>query len=428
MSDGLKSATKPANNQMAKLLWVRFLVETSFRNLMRSPRRTLISLSAIACAAAAMLVFQSFVNGVKQTFRINVITSVYGHFQVSPKGFRQNESDDPLAYQISNFDEIRKAVEDIAPIKMFAPRQPFYGLVNFNDRSVGGIGFGVDAKEENKFLTLNQIYEGKSLADAGPESIVIGFALAKRLRVKVGDMVTVLVTTKTGSMNALDLEMVGTFKSGITELDQGTYQIDHNVVERLLKSKGAPIVVLGLQQDNEMPVKAALEKKFREQFPNLEIVHWNKLAEFFDNTMGWIEKQIFVFRTIILMIATLSIVTVFMMSLFERIGEFGTMRAIGTHRGSIAFMIFIESMVQSFVGSLIGVALAVAVITLGLRQGYTMPPPPLMSVPFHVNFSVPWADVPGTLLLCIFVAGGAGIFPALKMARIGIVEALGRNV
>jgi putative ABC transport system permease protein len=380
---------------MPRLLWILFLIETSARNLLRAPRRTLISLLAIAAATGAMIVFQSFVDGVKSTFRENVITSTFGHYQIFKKGYRDNDGDEPFAYQIANIDTLRQDIEQqVGGLKIASKRQPFYGLLSFNDRSLGGLGFGVDAAEERSFLTLYQVVSGKHLADGGEHSIFIGYKLANRLKLKEGDTVTILLTTSTGSMNAMDLEVIGTFKSGVTQLDEGSYMVHHATATNLLKTEGAPIILLGFDTQNELPYGEKLTKLLAEKYPDLEAVHWIVLADFFENTMGWVEKMVDVFRVIILAIATLSIVTVFMMGLFERIGEFGTMRAIGTHRASITLMIFVESLMQSTLGSLIGLALGIVMIELGLHQGIIMPPPPLMSVPFHVLFHIPWDSIP----------------------------------
>jgi putative ABC transport system permease protein len=413
---------------VARLLWIRFLLETSMRNLLRSPRRTAISLLAIAAAVTAMIVFQSFVNGVKSTFRKNVITSVFAHFQISPKGFREEQGDSPFDFKIKDVEELRQDINAIGPLKMFSRRQPFYGLLSYDDRSVGGVGFGIDAEEESHFLTLTQVHEGKHLAGSPEDSVFIGWKLAKRLRIKPGDPITLLVTTASGSMNALDLTVVGTFKTGITELDQGTYQLHHDTAMRILRTEGSPILILGFEEDDELQYKKSFEELIARKYPDLELSHWRVLADFFDNTMGWIEKQVTVFRWIILLIATISIINVFLMGLFERTGEFGTLRAIGTHQGSLGLMIFIESVFQAAIGGVIGTLIAMFAISVALRNGITMPPPPLMSVPFHVSFAIPWENLPGTFLLCVGVCGGAGIYPAIKIARMGIVEALGRNV
>lgn len=414
---------------MAQLLWIKFLISCAFRNLLRSPRRTMISLLAIAAATSAIIVFQSFIDGVQRTFRHNVVTSEFGHFQIFKHGFRDKSGDDPYGYQIENHDEIRKAIEEkFGPLAFYSRRQSFYGLLNYNDRSLGGRALAGDPVEERKFLTLNQVHEGKHLADGDTDSISVGYELARRLGIKPGDTVTLLVTTATGSINAADLTVIGTFKTGVTEMDAGMFYINNAVSERLLRVSGSPQIMIGFNTENEVPLIEPLKKLIKEKFPDLEVWHWRDLATFFDNTMGWLTKQMDVVKIIVMLVASISILNVFLMSLLERLGEFGTLRAMGTKRIEICMMIFVESIVQSAIGGILGLLVAIFAITVLLRNGIVMPPPPLMSIPFHAKLSVPWNSIPETLALVIGIAGGAGIFPAIKMARINIVEALGRNV
>jgi putative ABC transport system permease protein len=414
---------------MGRFNWFRFLILCSFRNLLRTKRRTFFSLMAVAAATGSILVFESFVQGVKTRFRLNVITSDFGQFQIFAEGYRKDEADDPLSYVIENPDQIKAALEkEIGPIKMWSRRLPFFGLIGFNDRSYGGMGMGIDAKEEQNFLTLTKPKEGVHLANTKPSSIFLGYKLAEKLKLHVGDVATVLVTTATGSVNAVDLDVVGTFKTSIKELDEGAFYLHQETAQSLLKVKGAPRIIMAFDRPNELEVKDAAESFFKKNFPKLEFVHWKELAEFFDNTMGWLEKQVDVFRIIILLIATISIITIFMMGLIERLGEFGTLRAIGTRRMEISAMIFIEAFVQASLGSLLGILVGIFTITVLLRNGITMPPPPLMTEVFFTEFRVPWAAIPGTIVLCTLVAGIAGVIPAFKIARVNIVEALGRNV
>jgi len=409
--------------------WLKFLWIVSIRSLLRSPRRTLISLLSIAAAAAAILIFQSFGEGISVAFRYNVIRSIYGHFSVTKKGFENDDLDNPFAYQIENPDALRAAItKDVGPVRFFGPRQSFYGLISYNDRSYGGSGWGVDALEEKKFLTLMQVTQGKHLADADEQSLFVASGLAKKLRLKVGDLSTLMVTTARGSINAVDLEVIGIYETGITELDRGTFLVHQSILGTLLDVAGTHEILIGFDDDQEVALQKPLAKMLAEKFPDLQAKHWRQRAKFYDNSMAWINQQIYVFRLIVLLIATLSIVNVFTMGLMERTGEFGTLRAIGTHRREITAMIFGESMVQAVVGSLAGVVLGLFIILVLLKNGVTMPPPPLLSVPFHVNFMVPWRDVPMIAGLCIVVAGGAGILPAIRIARMNIVKALGRNV
>jgi len=410
-------------------LWLRFLLISSFRNMWRSPRRTLFNLGAIASSAAALVLFQSFVEGVKDAFRHNVITSSFGHYQVFAEGGQKPDPDRPFGYQITQYDEIKTAIEEkIGPLSMASRRQVFFSLITHNDRSLGGQGIGIDASEERNFLTLNKVEEGVHLAESGDDGIFMGFDLAGTLGAKIGSTVTVVVTTAQGSVNAMDFQVTGIFKSGVTEMDKNFFYVHQRVAETLLGTKGAERILLGFKNDNEMPIRDDMTNLFKEKFPGLEVVHWHKLAPFFFNTMGWLEAQIKVFRVIILLVSALSIINVFTISLLERIGEFGTLRAIGTYRSEVVSMIFTEAFLQAFFGTAMGILLSIISIKLFLTAGITMPPPPLMSAEFHVNFGVPIDGVITTSILCIAVAGSAGIFPAYKIAKINIVEALGRNV
>src|ERR1700679_507255 len=106
-----------------KLIWLRFLVRNAFRNLWRAPRRTLFSLLAIAAAAASLMLSQSYIDGVKRTFRRNLITSIYAQYQLNKKGYQENSGEDPFGYPIENPDKIKAAIEKVGPLTFFSRRQ-----------------------------------------------------------------------------------------------------------------------------------------------------------------------------------------------------------------------------------------------------------------------------------------------------------------
>lgn len=412
-----------------RLNWLQFLGKTAFRNLWRSPRRTVFSLLAIAASSASLILFQSFLDGVKTTFRENVVTSRFGHYQIFPAGDRPMAGDDNLSKLLAESGPFKAAIDaEVGPLAFMSRQLGFFGLLSNGDRSTGGRGVGVDAEEEAKFLTMTRTAAGKPLAGSPPNSLFVGIDLAKKLGVQPGSTLTVLVTTAKGSMNALDMEVVGTFSSGITELDENVFFVHFESAEALLRVKGSQRILLGFKDPEELQYRGKLTALVKTKFPHLQIAHWQELAAYFTNTMGWLEGMFSVVRVIILLIATLSIVNVFTITLLERTGEFGTLRAIGTSRQEVSGMIFVEAILQAFFGTLIGIGVAVFMVKVALVQGITMPPPLLMSTPFLIKFAIPWDGVVTTSILVVLVAGGSGILPAFKMARINIVEALGRNV
>lgn len=417
-----------SNVWRSRWLWGRFVLTSATRNLWRAPRRTLISILAIASAVAALLIFRSFVDGVKRQFRHHLVTSSYGHYQILKQGYRDKQGEDPFAYPILQEDVLRKNLTDtVGPLAMFSRRQRFHALIHFGERSLGAVGLGVDAKEEAGFLTMLETMTGKSLADSGADGVYLGVGLARQLKLKAGDLITLLVTTAKGSINAMDFEVAGTFRAGVVELDETVFFIHVEAAKSLMRIEGAPMILLGLNTEDELAARPAMEKMLADKHPDLQLVHWHEVAgAMFDNTMGWLESLFGVFQVIVLVIATLSIINVFSLSLLERTGEFGTLRAIGTHRGELVALIVTESLIQAFLGGLSGVLLGILGIKGLLARGLTMPPPLSMSVPFHVELSIPWEFLPLVLILSTVIAGGSGLFPALRMAKLNIVNALGR--
>jgi putative ABC transport system permease protein len=397
--------------------------------MLRNPRRTGFSLLSIALATAAILVFESFKQSLIKATRHNIITAHYGHFEITKNGYKEGKDENPYGFQIEDTEQLRSQInEKVGNLRFMSRRQEFFGLLNYNDRSFGAVGLGIDAKEEIKFMTLAQVNEGVHLADSHPQSIFLGYGVAKTLRLKVGDVVTVLVTTAQGSMNALDLTVVGTFKTGVNDLDDRAFYVHQETAQELLKVQGAPRILIGFAQDDELPLQMPLNQLLSQSFPDLKASHWMERATFYDNLLGWMKQQIFVFYVIVMVISTLSIANVFTMGLLERIGEFGTLRAIGTYASEVRSLIFVESILQSLLGSLLGVAIGLFIIQVPLHNGILMPPPPMMSTAFLVHFEQPWNQVIPTILICTFVSAISGILPAVKIGRMGIVEALGRNV
>ena len=88
------------------------------------------------------------------------------------------------------------------------------------------------------------------------------------------------------------------------------------------------------------------------------------------------DAQFSVLRVIILVMVLLSVVNSVNMTVFERVGEFGTMMALG-NRGRVVFgLIVAENSLLGFTGSVLGVSLGVFLAWAISAVGIPMPPPP----------------------------------------------------
>jgi ABC-type antimicrobial peptide transport system permease subunit len=103
----------------------------------------------------------------------------------------------------------------------------------------------------------------------------------------------------------------------------------------------------------------------------------------------------------------------------NRVGEIGTLRALGFRRRAILTAFLLESLMVAFLAGLIGLALA------SFLQLYTISTMNWQSfAELAFSFSLTPAIVAKTLAFSLVMGLLGGVLPALRAARMNIVEAL----
>jgi putative ABC transport system permease protein len=126
--------------------------------------------------------------------------------------------------------------------------------------------------------------------------------------------------------------------------------------------------------------------------------------------------------TIALFVASLGIANTMVTSILERVREIGIMKAIGGSDGDIRGIFFVEAGTIGFVGGVLGILLGLGVSEIANTvANYYMRPEGV--APAHL-FSMPFWLVLGALGFSVGVSLLAGLYPALRAARVDPVEAL----
>jgi putative ABC transport system permease protein len=125
-----------------------------------------------------------------------------------------------------------------------------------------------------------------------------------------------------------------------------------------------------------------------------------------------------------LVVAALGITNTMLMSVLERTGEIGIMKAVGGRNGHVLLMFLLEGALIGVVGGL-----------LGLLTGWLVSFPSdawcrsMVSARLNINldgslFAFPWWLVAGAPLFAVLVTVTAALYPARRALRIDPVEAL----
>src|SRR5437773_8171052 len=337
-------------------------LKLAVRNVFRNRRRTLITLAAMGFGAAAIIVFGGFVNAIYWGVRESTIRSQVGHIQLYRKGFSEKGNLAPYDYLIHDYAALRADLLKIEHVKTVTARLGFSGLVSTGDTTTSFVGSGVHPEGETDLSSQSVIVDGKDLTSGDPRGITLGIGLARAFGVKPGDDLTLLTTTKAGSINALAVKVRGVWESGEKAYDDRFLRVGLPEAQRVLDLESGEvqsIVLLLDATDNTAAVRARIEQLIRERGLDLEIRTWDDLALRYHQVRELFGRIFAVLTLIVSVMVVFGITNTMTMAIFERTREIGTVMALGTRRRGVVAMFVLEGFVLGVLGAVAGVVLGV---------------------------------------------------------------------
>jgi putative ABC transport system permease protein len=242
---------------------------------------------------------------------------------------------------------------------------------------------------------------------------------------KVGSPFNVVAPTVDEAMNTLEFEVVGTFQSFSKDYDDRVIKVPLAAAQELLDTEGANVIVLLLDATRHTE-RVAQMVNAKAQPLGLEVRTWDWLNDFYWKAVALYDRQFGVLRLIVLLMVILAVVGAINMAVFERAGEFGTMRALGNRSGDVLRLVMTEGALMGVVGALLGVALGWGAAWSLSEVGIPMPPPPNSNLEYIARIRLS-ADVVATAAVIGIVATVlASVLPAFRVSRLPIVEGLRR--
>ncbi len=402
------------------------MLKLALRNVFRQKSHTAMTLAAIMGGVAALILAGGWVNDIFVTLSEALIHSQSGHLQVSKAGFFAAGSHAPEKYLIANPPAIKQRIAAETGVDSVMARLNFSALLNNGRSDLPIMGEGVEPGQEAILGSSISITAGRQLADGDAFGIMLGYGVAQGLKLKPGDHVTLLANTLEGALNSMDLEVIGVFKSFSSDYDARAVKITLDAAQELLGTQGVNALVISLKKTDDTDRVAA---RLKEQLgaSNLETKTWVELNDFYEKTVELYGRQLGFLQLIVLVMVLLSVVNSVNMSVFERVGEFGTMMALGNRCSQVFTLIVTENVLLGLIGSGLGLGLGVALALIISAIGITMPPPPNSNLGYTAHIQI----VPSVLLMSYAIGTGAtilaAILPAKHVSRTHVVDALRQN-
>ena len=252
-------------------------VKMAWRNIWRNPRRTLLTIAAIAFACLTLVFMLSFQFGSYETM-INASVKIHtGHLQIQAKGYQDKKS---MRLVVSDPERFGTVLEGMDGVEAYTFRANAFSLVSSKTRTYGVMVVGIDPHAEARVSRLKKlIRKGTYLSKGDKEGAIVGRLLAKNLKVDLGEELTMVGQGHDGSIAATVFRVRGIYSSGMDEFDRSAVHITLENFQDVFAMGRAvhEVVVIGRTLDKVPGIKRSLEKHIERFNRPLVVLDWQEL-------------------------------------------------------------------------------------------------------------------------------------------------------
>jgi putative ABC transport system permease protein len=466
---------------------MKLLLKIAFRNMRRNLRRSLMTASAVAAGALALLLFGGFAGYIFAGLETNNVQRI-GHLTVFRGGYFLLGAGNPAAYGIDDYRSVMQLIEHdtlLGPmINVITPTQALVGIAgNFSgsvEASKTFLGTGLVPSGRERMRRWDEFHAGAGylpdprMADDDPSRGIIGVGLARVLglcaplelrgcpplpagrpspgeragapnpeltalaaRDLAGDapgsahhpQIDLLAATAGGAPNVVQLAVGGAEPHGVKELDDNFIAMPLALAQQLVYGRGehkATGIVLQLHRSEDLPAaRARLNALIAQHHLDLEVRDFAELSPFYGQVVKMF-SSIFLFIALVMgVIVLFAVINTMTMNVMERTNEVGTIRALGVRRAGIRSQFTVEGVLIGAIGATAGAALALAVAAFVNHAGLTwIPPGNAEAVPLRLDVAGRPLLIVGAWLGLAIVTTLAALLPANRAARLPVVDAL----
>jgi len=402
----------------------------AWRNIWRNPRRSILTISAVAFASLLLILMLSFQFGAYDTMINSSVKLHAGHLQVQAKDYEKKKR---VNLVVSDPDSVSAILNTTPGVSAYTFRGNAFSLISTGERTYPSVVIGVDPIKEARVSTVKDLIRtGDYLSEGDINTAVIGEILANRLKVGLGDELTILGQGRYGSIAATVVKIKGIFRSGQDEFDRSAIYIPLNHFQEVYFMAGAVHeVVVNATSLSHLPglkkrVQAGLETT-AQKYP-LVVLDWKALLPGLYQGIQIDLASGVIFYVLLIVVIAFSILNTFLMAIFERTREFGVLMAIGITPKRLTRLLLMESMGMAMLGIATGIFLGSLITGYFQMTGIDLSGASELLNQFGISGRMyPRLSLltvtsgPMTVLLITFLAA---LYPAFKVRSFRPVEAM----
>jgi len=405
-----------------------FYWKLAWRNIFRNKRRTIIASVAIGIGLAALIFTDAVIIGMKDSLIRSTTASFLGEAQIHREGYRLSRE---VELTLKNPEAVLRQLAGDTSVAHFTPRTLAFGMLTSPANANSILLVGADPQSEPYLSQFDDALKHGEWLGTGERDLVIGSKLAETLEVTVGDRVVMTVAqVKGGDLSQEMFRVSGIYHFGIRELDGGMALIPLRKAQQML-GIGAAIHEIAIRfhdiNDAENP-----DLPFWERYSvnGNEAAGWPRLMPEMKNVLELTNFSMYILAMILAGIVVFGIINTLFMSLYERMFEFGVLRAVGTRASGVRRLIVLEALALGIISVVVGVILGLGLTALVAHSGIDYRGIEMSGVHFQeiiypVLRTMQFVKYPlWVIIFCTLV----GLYPARVAGRMHIASALRKSL
>jgi lipoprotein-releasing system permease protein len=285
--------------------------------------------------------------------------------------------------------------------------------LSFKDKSENVALVGIEPEQAERITQITEnMAQGDINSIMGGRRVVMGEALAGKLKVKMGDTISARFPDRL----PVNLVVSGIFSFGYKEVDEGVAYVSQDTARRFL-DEGDVATAIDIKFSDPFLAQTAAEE-LRSRGYNAK--DWQELFPDIVRTLAFEKTQNAITMLLLMIIAAFGIASIMNMLVVEKTREIGMLMALGANPIHIRRLFLLESGVLGLMGGVSGCLLGLlACLELqGIQIQNAMGE--MMNLPIALNP----ADFILFTAVSVLLSIAAGYYPARKASRLDPVIAL----
>ncbi len=324
----------------------KFLLKFSYRNLLRSPKRTIILILSLSLGTGFIIWDLNFANSGSKEVMKEFLAQYAGEYHITHKEYYKLDNKKEFNnFKIITDDEIQdKNLITFSTRRVTAPI-----FVSGEKKTLGVLLTGLETEKETKLTTLARaVTVGNFLNPLNEKEIVLGKRLANRIEVNVGDEVAVIGQALDGSVANELMRVVGL-------IDFGGGDLEESLAFTQIKSAQELLVMTPDQYHQRVDFN--MKDETVPKIEGLAVTIWTDILPEIGVSVKFVDNFTWLVSIIIVMVISLGLSNSLMITFLEREQEFQCLNIIGAKTTWVTVSLMIEVFLLGTIAIMLGTLL-----------------------------------------------------------------------